>query len=67
MTRTALACIPIGQDELVVSLDGHGNHDLRLWTLTGDLRFPSKAGITFPRERLDEVIAALNAAKRRAA
>jgi hypothetical protein len=62
--RTPVARVSLGRDELVVSLDGHGNVDLRLWTDTGGIHFPSKSGITFPRERLDDLIDALQGARK---
>ena len=49
--------------ELVVSIDERGRTDLRLWTPTGDLKFPSKHGLTVSRYALREVIAALREAK----
>jgi hypothetical protein len=64
MKPTALARIPIGKDELVVKLDG-GRVDIRLSTLTGDQRFPSKHGVTLPRDCLNDLIAALEAAKKK--
>ena len=48
-TRTAIARIPLDDDtDLVVSLDAHGDLDLRRWTQTGHLKFPSKHGVTIP-------------------
>jgi hypothetical protein len=61
MKRAVLARLDLGRDELVVSADEHGNVDVRLHTETAGLRFPSKHGITFPRERLGDLIAVLKA------
>jgi hypothetical protein len=63
--RVAVARIPVGQDELVVSIDEHDRIDLRIWTRTGDLKFPSKHGVTVPRHALRDLIDALMAARRR--
>ncbi len=65
--RLAIARIPIGQDELVVSVDEHDRIDIRLWTETGGVRFPSKHGVTVPRSALRDLIDAMKAAKRGAA
>jgi hypothetical protein len=65
--RTPLARLDLGRDQLVVSIDDHGNVDLRLWTDTAGVRLASKAGITFPCERLGDLIAALKAARRKEA
>ena len=66
--RTRLATIPLDDgSDLVVSLDAHGDLDLRRWTPTGDLQFPSKNGVTVPRHVLRDLIDALRNAKRRGA
>jgi hypothetical protein len=57
--RTRIAAIPIGKDEFVVSIDEHGRIDLRLWTMTGDMRFPSGKGFSLPRHLISDLIAAL--------
>ena len=62
--RQVLARVPLGAvDELVISIDEHGDIDLRRWTFTGGLRFPSKRGVTLPPSLLPDVIAALERAK----
>ncbi len=65
--RHAIARIPLGQDELVVSIDERGDLDLRIWTPSGDLRFPSKHGVSVPKWALRDLIDALQQAKRKAA
>ena len=62
---TRLAAIPLDRDELVVSVDERDRIDVRLWTDTGGIRFPSKHGIAVPRHALPEIIAALELARRR--
>jgi hypothetical protein len=64
--RVRLATIPLNSDaDLVVSVDSEGAIDLRIWTPSGDLKFPSKSGVTVPRWALRDLIEALKAAKRR--
>ncbi len=63
--RHAIARIPIGQDELVVSIDELDRIHLRVWTPSGGLKFPSKHGVSVPRYALRDLIEALKAAKRR--
>ena len=47
--RQVFGRMPLGAvDELVISIDEHGDIDLRRWTFTGGLRFPSKRGVTLP-------------------
>jgi hypothetical protein len=53
--------------DLVVSIDADGDLDLRRWTPTGDLKFPSKHGVTIPAYAMHAVIDALTQARRRAA
>jgi hypothetical protein len=66
--RTSLAVISLDDgSDLVVSIDADGDLDLRRWTQTGDLKFPSRNGVTVPHEHLNDLIDALKAAKRRAA
>ena len=68
MTRDRLATIALDDgSDLVVSLDANGDLDLRRWTPTGDLKSPSKHGVSVPRWALGDLIDALKAAKRRAA
>jgi hypothetical protein len=63
VTRTRVATIPLDDDtDLVVSLDAQGDLDLRRWTQTGDLKFPSKHGATVPRGSVRDLIEALREA-----
>jgi hypothetical protein len=67
-TRTRLATIPLDNgSDLVVSLTADGDADVRLWTRTGDLKFPSKDGVSIPHYAVHAVIDALKQAKRRTA
>ena len=60
MNRTAPARIPLDDTDLVISVvEPQGAIDLRLWTQTGGVKFPSKIGITIPRYALRAVIDAL--------
>jgi hypothetical protein len=60
--RTRIARIPIGVDELVVSVDDRDHVDVRLWTDTSGVRFPSKHGVTVPRHVINDLINALRSA-----
>jgi hypothetical protein len=63
MTRERLAVIELDADtDIVVSIDQLGRIDLREWTQTGDLKFPSKHGVAVPRAVLRDLIAALSEA-----
>ena len=44
--RTPIARNPIGQDELVISLDDRDRIDIRVWTATGGVRMASASGLT---------------------
>lgn len=57
--RTPIARIPVDQNELVISVDVAGMIDIRLWTETGGLKFPSKAGVSFPGHCVRDVLDAL--------
>lgn len=63
--RIAIARIPVDRDELVVSVDERDRIDIRLWTDTSGVRFPSKSGVTVERWALPDLINALQRAKRR--
>jgi hypothetical protein len=60
---TTLARIPIGNDELVLTLDAHDRLDIRVHTPTGALHFPNKNALTIPD--VPKPIAALQGAVRR--
>jgi hypothetical protein len=53
--RTPIARIAVDDNELVISV-GAGAIDMRLWTPTGGIRFPSKHGMTFPAHCVREVL-----------
>jgi hypothetical protein len=65
--RVRLAAFPIGDDELVISVDAHGNLDIRLHTNTGGVRMASANGLTLHLNDVPKLIDALKAVKRRAA
>jgi len=68
MTRDRIAVIELEDgSDLVVSIDQLGRVDVREWTQTGDLKFPSKHGVACPRSALTALIDALRKAKRREA
>jgi hypothetical protein len=48
-------------NDLVVSVEHRDRVDLRLWTPSGDLKFPSKQGMSVPRYALRDLIEALKA------
>jgi len=62
--RRAVARIPLDRDELVISVIDGGKIDVRVWTPTGGIKFPSKNGVTFPGHCLREVLDALRSAMR---
>ena len=65
--RTVIARIPIGHDEIVISLDDRDRIDVRVHTLTGGLHFPSNNALTLRREHLAALIEALEGAMRKEA
>ena len=65
--RVVLARIPIGNDEIVVTLDDRDRIDIRLWTATGGVRMASANGLTIPRDDVPKLIAALERAMRQEA
>jgi hypothetical protein len=62
--RTPLARIPIGNDELVLSVDDRDRIDIRMWTDTSGVRMASANGLTIHRNDVPKLIAALQGAKR---
>jgi hypothetical protein len=54
MKRAVLARIPIGNNELVVSIDERDRIDLRLWTCTAGVSMASANGVTLPPRRCSE-------------
>ena len=59
-----LATIELDADtDLVITVDAIGRLDLREWTKTGDLKFPSRSGVAAPRAALTALIAALRKAQ----
>ena len=65
MKRVTLTRVAIGRDELVVSLTDHDKLDLRLWTLSGSIGFPSRNGLTINLDDLPALIAALRRVARK--
>jgi hypothetical protein len=65
--RRPVARIPIGRDELVISAAEGDRIDIRLWTDTSGVRFPSTRGVTIPQWAVRDLINALKATKQRAA
>ena len=65
--RVVLARNPIGQDEIVVTLDDRDRLDIRLWTATGGVRMASANGLTIQRDDVPKLIEALQRAMREAA
>ena len=65
--RTPIARNPIGQDELVISLDDRDRIDIRVWTATGGVRMASASGLTIRRDDVPKLIEALQRAMREAA
>ena len=65
--RTVIARIPIGHDEIVVTLDDRDRLDIRLWTASGGIRMASANGLTIHRRNVPALIAALERATREAA
>ena len=65
---TPVARIPLDHNELVISVIDGGKIDVRMWTPTGGVRFPSKNGVTFPgqclREALDGLRLAMSGGKK---
>lgn len=57
--RTPIARIPVDQNELVISIDHAGMIDMRIWTPTGGVKFPSKHGVSFPARCVRDVLDAL--------
>jgi len=66
--RDTIARIPLNDgSEIVVSVDTDGAADLRRWTRTGDLKFPSGKGVLIPSYAVRAVIDALKQVRRAAA
>ena len=65
--RVVLTRIPVGADEIVVSLDERARVDVRLWTSTSGVRMASANGLTLPLTDLPKLIEALERAMREAA
>ena len=59
--RKVLDRIPLGDDELVVSLDDRDRIDMRPWTATGSVRMASANGLTLHRNDLSKLLDALHA------
>ena len=61
--RTPIARIPIGNDELVITLDDHKRLDIRAWTASGGVRMASANGLTIRLNDVPKLIAVLERAR----
>ena len=61
--RQVLARVPLGTDELVLSVDDRDRIDIRLWTATGGVRMASRHGLTLHLTDLPKLIGALALAR----